>query len=188
MIAAEAAQQGMSLDEIEDLLIEYQPLNHVFAMTADLVYIVRGGRLPAWVKMLADFLHVSPLLTEKNGRFKLAGLTPGTGAKPVALGKAALGKMHQLTSYRIIIAHGANPEGARELRRYILGRHTRVHSCHISEAGPALGVHLGPGGLVVGFFTATRATELNRTQHETRIHGGIDNKNYFGVPAGVCIR
>ena len=44
-----------------------------------------------------------------------------------------------------------SPVGARELRRYILGRHTRVHSCHISEAGPALGVHLGPGGLVVGF-------------------------------------
>ncbi len=152
VIAAEAAQQGMSVDEIEALLIEYQRLYHVFAIPADLSYIVRGGRLPAWVKTLTDFLHVSPLLTEKNGRFKLAGFTTGIGAKPSALGKASLRKMHQDKTYRILIAHGANPEGARELRRYILGRHTRVHSCYISEAGPALSVHLGPGGLVVGFI------------------------------------
>ncbi len=152
VIAAEAAQQGMSLDEIEGLLTEFQPLNYAFAIPADLSYIVRGGRLPAWVKKLTEFLHISPLLGEKNGRFKLAGFTSGIGAKPSALGKAALRKMQKDTTYRILIAHGANPEGARELRRYILERHTRVHSCHISEAGPALGVHLGPGGLVVGFL------------------------------------
>jgi DegV family protein with EDD domain len=152
VIAAEAAQQGMSLDEIEGLLTEFQPLNYAFAIPADLSYVVRGGRLPAWVKRLTDFLHISPVLGEKNGRFKLAGFTSGIGAKPSALGKAALRKMQKDTTYRILIAHGANPEGARELRRYILGRHTRVHSCHISEAGPALGVHLGPGGLVVGFL------------------------------------
>jgi hypothetical protein len=152
VIAAEAAQKGMTLDEIEALLTEFRPLSHAFAIPADLSYIVRGGRMPAWVKRVTDFLHISPLLTEKNGRFKLAGFTTGIGAKPAALGKAALRKMHKDTSYRILIAHGANPEGARALRRYILGRHTRVHSCHILEAGPALGVHLGPGGLVVGFL------------------------------------
>ena len=151
VIAAQAAQSGKTLDEIESLLNEFQPLCQVIAMAADLSYLVRGGRLPAWVKKLTNFLHISPLITAKNGRFGLAGLTPGMGASPAALGKAALRKMAKAVSYRVFIAHGANPEGARELRGYILGRHTRVHSCHISEAGPALGVHLGPGGLVVGF-------------------------------------
>jgi fatty acid-binding protein DegV len=97
-------------------------------------------------------MHISPLIIAKNGRFSLAGFTPGIGAKAAALGKAALRRMRKNTSYRVLIAHGANPEGARDLRRYILGRHTLVHSCHITEAGPALGVHLGPGGLVVGFL------------------------------------
>jgi len=152
VIAAEAAQKGMSLDEVEQLLTEFQPLNRVFGIPHDLSYIVRGGRLPSWVKKLTNFLHISPMLTEKNGRFTLAGFTTGIGAKPAALGKIALRKMHKDTTYRILIAHGANLEGAVALRRYILGRHTRVHSCHISVAGPALGVHLGPGGLVVGFL------------------------------------
>jgi len=151
IIAAEAAQLGMSLDEIETLLTEYQPLNRAFAIPHDLSFIVRGGRLPAWVKKLTNFLHISPMISERDGRFKLAGFTSGIGAKPSALGKAAVKKMQKDTTYRILIAHGANPGGARELRRYILGRHTRVHSCHITMAGPALGVHLGPGGLVVGY-------------------------------------
>ena len=93
VIAAEAAQQGMTLDEIESLLTEFQPLCHVIAMAADLSYLVRGGRLPAWVKKLTNFLHISPLITAKNGRFGLAGITPGIGANPAALGKAALRKM-----------------------------------------------------------------------------------------------
>jgi len=152
VIAAEAAQHGMSLDEIEALLTEYRPLSRVFAIPEDLSYLVRGGRLPAWVKKITNFLHISPILTAKKGRFSLAGFTPGIGAKPKALGKAALRRMRKETTYRILIAHGANHGGALELRRYILGRHTRVHSCHISEAGPALGVHLGPGGLVVGYL------------------------------------
>ncbi len=152
VIAAEAAQQGMSLDEIEALLREYQPLTQTFAIPADLSYIVRGGRLPAWVKKVTEFLRISPLITAYNGRFKLAGFSLGIGAKPAALGKLALRKMDPHSTYRILIAHGANPDGAIELRRYILERHDRVHSCHVTEAGPALGVHLGPGGLVVGFL------------------------------------
>jgi DegV family protein with EDD domain len=152
VIAAEAARQGMSVDEIEQLLTQCQRQCYTFGMPDDLSYIVRGGRLPAWVKKVTNFLHISPLIIEKQGRFKLAGFSGGLGVKPAALGKAALKKMQIDTSYRILIAHGANPEGARELRRYILGKHPRVHSCHISEAGPALGVHLGPGGLVVGLL------------------------------------
>ena len=152
VIAAEAAQMGMSLDQIEALLEEYMPQTRTIAIAHDLTYLARGGRLPGWVKKFTDFTHVSPLLTARRGRFGLAGLTTGIGAKPSALGKSALRRMRKNTTYRILIAHGANLEGARELRRYILGRHSRVHSCHITEAGPALGVHLGPGGLVVGFL------------------------------------
>jgi len=152
IVAAEAARQGMTLDEIEPLLEALRRHTRTFAIPADLSYIVRGGRLPAWVKTLADVLHVKPVLAEKAGNFSLGGVAAGKGARPSALGKVALRNMKKDVSYRLLISHGANPEGAHALRRYILSRHGRVHSCHITEAGPALGVHLGPGGLVVGFL------------------------------------
>jgi DegV family protein with EDD domain len=151
MIAAEAAQRGMTLDEIEALLTETRQQTRALAIADDLAYIVRGGRAPAWVKTLTGLLHVSPLLTARKGRFSVAGFAAGVGARPSALARAAVRRMKKDTTYRVLVAHGANPGGAHELRRYILERHTRVHSCHITEAGPALGVHLGPGGLVVGF-------------------------------------
>jgi len=53
--------------------------------------------------------------------------------------------------YRVVIAHANNPDGAVATRHYILSQHARIHSCHLTEAGPALGVHFGPGGLIVGF-------------------------------------
>jgi len=152
VVAAQAAQRGMTMDEIGKLLTRVEPGCRVIGLANDLTWLVRGGRLPAWVRRVTDFLHVSPLLTAKKGRFGLAGFALGIGARPEALGKSALRRMKSDTSYRIYIAHGANHAGARELRRYILSRHTRVHSCYISEAGPALGVHLGPGGLVIGFL------------------------------------
>jgi DegV family protein with EDD domain len=159
VIAAEAAQVGMTQDEIGALLAKYMPQTKTIAIAHDLTYLARGGRLPSWVKKFADFLHVSPLMTAKDGKFGLAGLTTGIGAKPSALGKAVLRRMDKNTTYRILISHAANLEGGLELRRYILHRHTRVHSCHITETGPALGVHLGPGGLVVGFLP--QPAELN---------------------------
>jgi DegV family protein with EDD domain len=152
VIAAEAAKQDMTLDQIEQLLLELRPACRTFGFADDLSYLVRGGRVPGWVKKVTDFLHISPLLTEKKGRFTLAGFTTGIGIKPSAIGRVAVRKMKKDVRYRVIIAHGANPDGAHELRRYILERHPLVHSCHITEAGPALGVHLGPGGLVVGFL------------------------------------
>ena len=54
--------------------------------------------------------------------------------------------------YRVLVAHMDNETGAKKTRHLILEGHGRVHSCHITEAGPALGVHLGPGGLVVAFL------------------------------------
>ena len=49
-------------------------------------------------------------------------------------------------------APGTDMATARALRRHILEGHRRIHSCHITEAGPALGVHMGIGGLIVGFL------------------------------------
>ena len=54
--------------------------------------------------------------------------------------------------YRVLIAHVDNEGGAREVRQLILEKHAMVHSCLLADAGPALGVHMGRGGIIVGFL------------------------------------
>jgi len=153
IIAAEAAAKGMSADEVEALLMEMRPQTRVIAVAHDLSYGVKGGRVPAAVKRITDWLHINPVLTASpEGRLTLGGFHAGRGARPVALARSAVRKMKKDTMYRVIIAHMNDEKGAVDTRHYILEKHGRVHSCHITEAGPALGVHLGPGGLIVGFM------------------------------------
>ncbi|MCW8871474.1 MAG: DegV family EDD domain-containing protein, partial [Xanthomonadales bacterium] len=152
MIAAEAAMVGMAADEVEALVRETIPRTRVIGIVDDLRWAVKGGRVPAWAKGLFGLLHLSPVLTANSkGKMGFAGVHTGTGANPRKLARTAVRKMQPDTMYRVVIAHANNAQGAAETRQHILEQHGRIHSCHITEAGPALGVHFGPGGLIVGF-------------------------------------
>jgi DegV family protein with EDD domain len=152
IIAAEAAERGMSADEIEAILLEMRPESRVFAVADDLTYAVKGGRLKPWIKWLADHLHLNPVLTATpKGKLGLAGLHLGKGAQPSRLVSSALKHMRPEQMYRVVIAHANDAPGAASVRRAILALHPCIHSCHVTEAGSALGVHLGPGGLILAF-------------------------------------
>ena len=152
MAAAEAALKGWSLARVEALLRELIPRTRVFAVADDLSYAVKGGRVPAWVKRIADFLHINPVLTASpEGKMGLSGFHLGRGANPAKLARTIVSKMEADTMYRVIVAHANNRAGAEQIRQHILQQHAQIHSCHITEAGPALGVHFGPGCLITGF-------------------------------------
>jgi hypothetical protein len=153
MAAAEAAIAGLSADEIEALLTEWIPRTRVIGIADDLGYAVKGGRVPAWIKRLCGLLRLNPVLTAtREGKMGLAGFHAGRGANPARLARTAVRMMQSDTMYRVVIAHADNERGAQATRHHILEQHGRIHSCHVTEAGPALGVHFGPGGLIVGFM------------------------------------
>ena len=56
--------EGMNADEVEALLARFIPQTRVFGIADDLKYAVKGGRVPAWVKKVADLLRLNPVLTE----------------------------------------------------------------------------------------------------------------------------
>lgn len=151
--AAEAAAMGMSAGEILALLEELRPQTRVIAVANDLSCAVNGGRVPAIVKKVTDFLHINPvLMASPEGKMSLGGFHRGRGARPGALARSAVRKMKKGVVYRVIITHIANESGALKTRQHILEKHGRIHSIHVSETSPALGVHLGVGGIVVGFM------------------------------------
>jgi DegV family protein with EDD domain len=153
MAAAEAAIEGLSADAVEAFLLDLIPRTSVLAVADDLSYAVKGGRVPAWVKRVADFLHLNPVLTASpEGKIGLGGFHIGRGARPSRLARTVVKKMEKQSMYRVMVAHANNAAGAHETRHLILEQHARIHSCHVTEAGPALGVHLGAGALIVGFM------------------------------------
>ncbi len=152
MVAAELALEDRSREDIEAVLRDLLPRTRVMAMPDELDSAVRGGRVPAWVGKLARTLRVTPVLTAKDGRMGLDGAHLGYGVNPQRFARRVVKALAPEETYRVLIAHVDNREGARALRRHILEGHRRIHSCHITEAGPALGVHMGIGGLIVGFL------------------------------------
>ncbi len=62
--------------------------------------------------------------------------------------------------YRVLVAHANNETGAAQVRQYILEQHPRIHSCHITEAGPALGRTFRARLSDRRIYTADRKTRL----------------------------
>jgi DegV family protein with EDD domain len=152
IIAAEAAMAGMRVDEVEALVRDMIPRTRVIGVANDLSYAVKGGRVPGWVKRIFGWLRLNPILTANaQGKMGLAGFHIGMGADPEQLARSAVRKMQPDTMYRVVIAHANNADGAARARQHILHCHGRIHSCHITDAGPALGAHFGPRSLIVGF-------------------------------------
>jgi len=159
MVAAEAAAEDRSLEEIEAMLTSLAPQTQTLAIPEELSSAVRGGRVPRWLGEAARMLRITPIMKAKDGRMGIAGIGLGRGADPGKLARRVLRRMDKHRTYRVLVAHAAHPEGAREVRRIILARHPLVHSCLLAEAGPALGAHLGRGGLIVGFLPHDGAAE-----------------------------
>ncbi len=91
MAAAEAALEGASANEVETLIRELIPRTRVFAVVDDLSYAVKGGRLPGWVKRIADWLHLNPVLTATpEGKVGLSGFHLGGGADPAKLARTVI--------------------------------------------------------------------------------------------------
>jgi len=149
--AAHLAKEGKSHEEISVLLPEIISQSNVYLVVKDLSYIVKGGRLPGWVKKVADFLHIRPVLSIKeNGSMGASGGVRGTSNLPEKMSKFILGKMDSNKSYNVSIGHCNTLTDGERLRGLIQKDHNGINSIYLMDIGCALGIHAGPGSLAVG--------------------------------------
>jgi DegV family protein with EDD domain len=149
--AAECAQAGYSGEEVARAAREAVPRTFTFGLLGRLDFAVRGGRVPRIVKRLADLLHFVPILMNKPGGRISAG-TVLFGTRDLTLRFAALvrRRIAKDKRYRVAVGH-ANAEGeGKKLLDAIAHGLDNVESSYLTTLGTALGVHGGPGMLVVG--------------------------------------
>ncbi len=151
MKAARLAKAGKNYEDISSLLPAIISQSKVYLLVKDLSYIVRGGRLPEWVKKVADFIHIRPVLSTKdNGSMGIGGIIRGTSNLPEKMSKLILGKMDADKSYNISIGHSNTLEDGEKLMNLIQKGHGKITFIYLMDIGCALGVHAGPGSLAVG--------------------------------------
>ncbi len=151
MIAAQAAADGASLDEIEMKVLDAASRLHIYAVLATLKYLALSGRVGKLVAGMADTLNIKPILTVQDGKLDLL--------ERVRTRKKAIERMFELVGIaldgkkieKVGIIHVNHLEGAKELQDLLCKKFPCPEEVMIAEFTPGLSVHAGSGvvGLVV---------------------------------------
>lgn len=148
MYAAECAERGMDLEQVATAVRSMIPRTRTYGLIGSLDYAVRGGRLPGWVKRAADALQLMPVLhADRRGRVTGGGVLFGRERLKEKFARFVRRRMNDGTAYRVLVGH-ANCEAD---GHWLLGQLQAGNVAYgrVIPLGSALGVHGGPGMLVV---------------------------------------
>ncbi len=143
--AARLAKEGEGLQAVMDEVREAIQCIRLLGVFDTLKYLLRGGRIGKSRALLGTLLNVKPLLTMRDGELLPAGLAR-TRAKGV---ERLFGLVkNALNVQEVAIVHSTTPDEASSFRERIASILDRKR-IHVARLGPALGVHAGPGALIL---------------------------------------
>lgn len=150
--AVDGRKNGLSAKENADRLKELAGKLCLILMVDDLMYLKRGGRIPATTAVIGTMLNVKPILCV-NPDGKLSTLTKKRGEKP-----AMKELLNLYTQYRdpslgnhMYVIH-ANVSGrADSMIEMVRGVDADTKITKMME-GPVIGAHTGPGTVILSFF------------------------------------
>ena len=162
VLAAECAEEGLDVERTVAAIEDQVSKTTSYIILKDLRYAVRGGRLPAWVKAMADLLRMMPIIyTTSEGTLKLSGCLFGKHrlierfARHVA-NRAPSGPVE------LGIGHAIREADAVELEQHLRNLLPDIRKSRTTGVSPAIGVHGGPGTLLVAVKPAISAQDVAR--------------------------
>lgn len=150
VFAAECAAAGLDIATTLKAVDEMIATTYTFGLVKDLRFGVRGGRVPASRKVLADLLRLTPVLrTEPDGQVSAGGVLFGRSNLLPRFTRYIGSRIDRQRNWRVAIGHAVCPDEALALEKMLLARIPSISRSSITELGSALGAHSGPGALVV---------------------------------------
>ncbi len=151
--AARKAKAGKNHDEILKITEKAVKETTIYAAIADLSYAVKGGRVRASKQKIADFLRATPVLTMTDERkVDMDGIFLGKKDLAKGLAKYTAKRVDLDTTYDVVISHGQAPEQAERLQTLLPEVGIQANDVKITDTGVALGVHAGPGNLIIALL------------------------------------
>jgi DegV family protein with EDD domain len=156
VFAAECAHAGLTVEKTIAAVHELIPQTQTYGMLRDLSYAVRGGRLPAWVQTAARFLHVTPFIrATADGKIAAAGCMFGRRDNVRKFARTLVRRARRKGPLNVAVGHAMCPDDADRLVTLLRQGLPQIERLTITEIGAALGVHTGPGTLVVSMQPIT---------------------------------
>lgn len=147
--AAELALAGADSAAILGTLERLRPLTHTFALARDVSHAVRGGRVPAWAKPLAEWLGLTPIArVSAAGKLRVVSALFGSRRAPARFARYIGRRVDRQQRWRLIVGHCDSAADGATLRDALVAM-LDCEAAWLVETGPAVGAHAGPGALVV---------------------------------------
>ena len=157
VFAAECAHAGLSVEKTIAAVHELIPQTQTYGMLRDLSYAVRGGRVPAWVQTAARFMHVTPFIrATADGRIAPAGCVFGRRDTVSKFARTLVRRARRRGPLNVAVGHAMCPDDADRLATLLRQGLPQIERLTMAEIGAALGVHTGPGTLVVSMQPFTK--------------------------------
>lgn len=150
--AARAVEAGASREEVLDLIDRLIPRQNLVFAVDTLEYLHRGGRIGGAQAFLGSLLRIKPILYLKDGRVEPLDRVRTWSRVPdrlLELMKDMLGPGKD--AVHVSVLHSCNDDDAAELEARIC-RQFDIAESYISEIGPVVGTHTGPGALGLAFY------------------------------------
>ena len=148
--AAELAAAGCSASEIALQLEKVIAGTRTWALLGSLDHAVRGGRVAPSKRLLARALRLEPILaTFPDGRIAGSGVLFGRRDRVRRFARWVARRAGDAAPVRLAVGHANAPEAAAELLAELQAQIPGLQPAFVTEIGTALGVHGGPGTLVV---------------------------------------
>jgi len=145
MAAARLAKAGENLQSVLEETRKAINQVHMLAILDTMKYLVLGGRVSKATAAVADILQIKSLLTFRDGEVVREGL--------VRTYSRGMDRLYEFVENRLniqdlAIAHSTVPEIANQMNKR-LNSIFPGEKIHVAQLGAALGVHIGPGALVL---------------------------------------
>jgi len=151
-MAVARKNEGASLEENAAYIVSLIPQHCIWFTVDDLEYLKRGGRVSPLVAFAGGVLGIKPVL-QMDDEGHLIKVTTARGRKKAI---EALADKYAELSYEerntpIFISHAECEEDAKQLADMLMQRHGAEVTL-ITEIGPVIGSHAGPGTLAIFFI------------------------------------
>ena len=148
LAAARAARDGGDLSTVAAQAEATVPRVHAFLVVQRLENLRRSGRIGAAASWLGTALALKPLLRIDDGKLVLAQRVRTTSKATVAMVEHVLAVVGEQRA-ALAVHHVDNPAGAAEVAATLAGALPGCGPAVVTDLGPVLGVHLGPGAVGV---------------------------------------
>jgi len=150
--AARLAKSGAGIKEIVEETNRAISQVEMFGMFQTMKYMARSGRVNKTIATASNILKVMPLLTFHDGEIVRAGLVRATGK---GMDRIYEFVKRNLPITELTIVHSQVINQANQLKKR-LSEFIKEEEISIAELGAALGVHGGPGVLLVAIRRADK--------------------------------